>query len=114
MLSLLPCFSLKVLYKDSFHITFFIHMSAGVKISFLTKFKIMKLKIETFSIFMIFLKCSTKEPRIDPFVEQSAISHYSTSAYQGIWAGELSLNYGISSKTQERKTKQGKISGFSS
>ena len=39
-----------------------------------------KLKIETFSIFMIFLKRSIKEPRIDFFVEQSAINHYSTGA----------------------------------
>ena len=37
-----------------------------------------KLKIETFSIFIIFLKCATKEPRIDFFAEQSAINHYST------------------------------------
>ena len=51
---------------------------------------IMKLKIETFSIFMIFLKCSAKEPRIYSFVEQSAISHYNTSRSLG-WGAFLEL-----------------------
>ena len=45
---------------------YFFHMSAAVvtlksKIPFLIKFKIVTLKIGTFSILMIFLKCYTKE-----------------------------------------------------
>ena len=41
------------------------------KISFLTKFEIMKLKIDAFSIFTIFLSAPPKDLRINSFAEQS-------------------------------------------
>ena len=40
------------------------------KISFLTKFEIMKLKIDAFSIFTIFLSAPPKDLRINSFAEQ--------------------------------------------
>ena len=49
-----------------------------VQNTFLTKFKIMKLKIDACSMFMIFLSAAPKNSRIDLFVEYPLDTPFST------------------------------------
>ena len=89
-----------------------------VQNAFLTKFIIVKLKIDAFSIFIIFLKCFTKEFTDQLFLQSNSwISHYSTGASIGICQGKeeiLELEHLDKHFIQNtrRNVLQGKISGF--
>ena len=62
----------------------------------------MKLEIETFRIFMSFLKCSTEESMNRFF--RRGIRRVQARNQEFVRAGE--------NETQEQKTEQGKLSGF--